>query len=1024
MNYPVTHHENNVINPALTGILAKTSTEEVDAVLQQSRVAPEPVSPSISPATTFVVVPKPYTTPARVPILLQVSGEFKREGLLSPSGNRDVIKIFKTPTGGVPLKFDGKDNEFHGLELEAGVRVFAEGVKASTKLDDFILTLDLAPGPTDVGPPATATLTAVELTLDICGPRTAPNVEPPVMPQPITSQPPSASAPDKWFGGRLVNEQDIIVSQERAMLIVRQPKPAAFTGQLVLRGVEVTGSTVGKASNKARLFTNETPNLIQLALNNPHQFSGVSPNGLRFFVQGSEPSFAARDMGFQLGIAGVEDDGDRVAVTVGVAPVIAMASSAIVVKKQPMNPARKAIRLSTSSAFSGTGTLSRSGNTAAIKLFKPDGTELSFATDPVFTDLELSGGGFQLLAEGVAPSGQLNDYQLTLSLTGSGSVQAGNPVTVKMTAFEFRLDVAVSRTAPGVDPAVLPQPPPTPPAPGTVTDKVNLGRFVQVRDPGFSHERAMLIIRRSNPEGFVGTLVLTPINAQVQAFVAEAPATGQTQVTMPFTVAANNIPANGTRLFVEATSVSAAVRDTGFQLGIQNLEPQGDRVLMTAVQFDLTLTAGDAVAATSFVRFGLWDKAFDPANGNLLNGATDATHFIGADTRRFLFRVRDPNATTPQLEWRTVKADNTDDHAPAAQPLQLQQTAPNSRLFFSSPVFLVTDEIDRQLQNSGLTVPAVNLLLPRIRKVTVDATHQLDGKVAATYSPAAGQTLRNATVLFARTPEERKRLRVHLVSVRASVGAAGVLSAARKTRATDLFRSLYAVCGIYADVIQAEIVIDPPASCLAWPTVYPGNAAFLAGPVVEGFGFVGNNLVPSASQLDIITVVRNLAGFAANDIYLVFVNRILAAPLPAPPPPPPVGTPPAAVAFQQNGGESFPDSFTAVGSLARGFTFVWAIVGSNNVEVHETTHVTTDLRNNAGGHYDLGLPRTAVPSPTTPGNVDGKNLMHRFPPAFATSVLDPKRLWNTEVTNSNYNPALVIPAQIDAIRSSRFVQNF
>ena len=81
--------------------------------------------------------------------------------------------------------------------------------------------------------------------------------------------------------------------------------------------------------------------------------------------------------------------------------------------------------------------------------------------------------------------------------------------------------------------------------------------------------------------------------------------------------------------------------------------------------------------------------------------------------------------------------------------------------------------------------------------------------------------------------------------------------------------------------------------------------------------------------------------------------------------------------------------------------------------------VTVDnLRNSAGGHFDLG---TAAAS--GPGNIDGRNLMQRFFLIANGNTADSKRLWDEDFTNNNISPAK-LPAQIAAIRASRFVRSF
>lgn len=681
-------------------------------------------------------------------------------------------------------------------------------------------------------------------------------------------------------------------------------------------------------------------------------------------------------------------------------PIINLATSVVVVKKTYTNPARQIVTLTTDGPFFRPGTFDRAG--AQIRFFDAavGGNEITFnGTDNVFSGAQLS-AGVQVFAEGATPSVALGDVVLTLTLT-PGATPIGPPVTATMTSVELTLDVALSRVAPGVDPPFMPQPPAVAPPAGTATDKFFLGRFVQVRDPGFSHERAMLIIQPPNPPVFTGNLVLTPVNAQVQTFANEGPASGQVPTIPPPLVIPGPIPATGRRVFADAASPSPAVRDTGFQLGIQNVEVEGDRVAMTAVQFDVTLTNTGAVVPTTFVRLGLWDHAFDPITGNLLNGAADAAHFIGADSRHFFFHLQDVNAVGPrEIEWRTVNADGTDDHAPVAQPLPLQETAPSSHLYFSRPVFVVTDNLDRDLTLSGLpggaAAVAPNLL--RIRKTTIDDTHQLDGRVAATYSPAPGQTMRSGAVWFERTVEERRRLRVHLVDVRSTVGGAGILSDARRNRVKQVCRAIYAVCGIFVDF--DEFQIDPPGAATIWTTNYPGDP-LAVNPSVEGFTLPGANLVPSLSQLALIKAVRNRpGGHVEDDLYLVFVEQIYRAPVPAPP----------GALRQGPRGESFPDSWVAATSLTRGFTFVRLRGGvTTTTDTHELTHMTTNLRNTAGGHFDIGDPR------------DTRNLMHNG--TIDNGCLGTKRVWNDPFNNAAITPSL-IPAQVDTIRSSRFVRPF
>jgi len=95
-------------------------------------------------------------------------------------------------------------------------------------------------------------------------------------------------------------------------------------------------------------------------------------------------------------------------------------------------------------------------------------------------------------------------------------------------------------------------------------------------------------------------------------------------------------------------------------LGLQGVEPDGDRVAITVIQLDIVAAAADDSPAATFVRFGLWDDAFDPATGNLRNNAAEAQNFVGSDSRHFFFRLRDASrAGTATIRWRTLFANNT-----------------------------------------------------------------------------------------------------------------------------------------------------------------------------------------------------------------------------------------------------------------------------------------------------------------------------------------------------------------------------
>lgn len=434
-------------------------------------------------------------------------------------------------------------------------------------------------------------------------------------------------------------------------------------------------------------------------------------------------------------------------------------------------------------------------------------------------------------------------------------------------------------------------------------------------------------------------------------------------------------------------------------------------VIIRVIQIDMIEVHTAATRAITFARVGLWDRSFNPATGNLRNGIADNNNFISLDSRKFHFRVRDSGASGEvTLRWRTVFEDGSDDDAPLSQDISLLETGSGTGVFISKAVFLVTDNTDRnQRTNSGLP-PAHSDAGPRnrgqsnhrIRKITVNNTHQLDNKILAECSPTS--TTRPAAsasiFVFNRTPEQRRRISVHLVNVRNRIDGVGILTNHRRDLVIQAFQSIYAVCGIYAEV--DEIILDPLASSIGWPMRYPGDTIAI-DPSVEGRTFSGGISTPSASEIDIMNKVRARLDYNTNDIYIVCVAHIFQNPVPPPP------------GSLRNccGGHAFADIFTNPGSPNRGFAFVAINSGiTEYADVHEASHITTNF-----GHFDL-QPTSAG----APGNIDGKNLMHRFLLRNNLGVSNPKRLWNRNFNNTHTSH--IIPAQINRIRASRYVHNF
>jgi outer membrane protein OmpA-like peptidoglycan-associated protein len=267
----------------------------IDVVLTPVGAQAPPVNPTIALGAPAVVVRKPNTNPARTTVTLGTSGPFVGTGTLTRSS--EAIHFFTAATGGTEITFDGTDNVFQGQQLAGSVQLFAEGAAASAAPDDVVLTLTLAGGASPVGPPAVATMTSVELTLDVCVSRVTAGVDPPTL-----------STADKVGVGRFLQVHDPQDTHERALVLVRPPNPGTFTGDLSLSGRDA----------RVAAFADEIPATGQVALPLPTTISPgtIPPGGARFFVEGTAVSAAARDTGFRLGLAGGEPDGDNFAATV------------------------------------------------------------------------------------------------------------------------------------------------------------------------------------------------------------------------------------------------------------------------------------------------------------------------------------------------------------------------------------------------------------------------------------------------------------------------------------------------------------------------------------------------------------------------------------------------------------------------------------------------------------------------------------------------------------------------------------
>jgi hypothetical protein len=287
--------------PAVAAAVAAPPRDEKTS---GSPVAKTKVSPVIEIDADAVVVKRSYTSPKRRAVRLSTDVSVSDgQGELSVSV-KDKIQFFKVESGGTALSFNAVDNVFSGSDLSRGVTLYAEGLAASDSVGDVVLTLALSGCSKPMGGPAKDKLTSVELTLDLGMSRDKPGAEPT-----------SLSSSDKNDKGRCVHVQYADTKHGRAMLLVHKAKPEAYAGKLavVARDERVTLFEKERPAKGDKPAGKQDPGgAWRCVLEN----GAIGKGGTKLWVQGAIVSTSQRDTGFMLGLEGIEDDGDRVAVTV------------------------------------------------------------------------------------------------------------------------------------------------------------------------------------------------------------------------------------------------------------------------------------------------------------------------------------------------------------------------------------------------------------------------------------------------------------------------------------------------------------------------------------------------------------------------------------------------------------------------------------------------------------------------------------------------------------------------------------
>ncbi|MFC1712436.1 carboxypeptidase regulatory-like domain-containing protein [Candidatus Poribacteria bacterium] len=194
--------------------------------------------------------------------------------------------------------------------------------------------------------------------------------------------------------------------------------------------------------------------------------------------------------------------------------------------------------------------------------------------------------GKKLWVQGAAKSAAMGDTGLKIELENLPDKE-GDRVT--MTVLKTELRICKSRTdVPSAgDPDFM-----------SDADKIDVGQYLHVQSENH-HGRAMLVVRKIEPDGFTGALVLTAwnidhsntetkasANHRVKLFNDEVPADNQAIQSFDLEIDYDDtFPNDGKKYWAEGASVSDQLCDTQIRLGIREYDKGCDRVSLTVVQF-------------------------------------------------------------------------------------------------------------------------------------------------------------------------------------------------------------------------------------------------------------------------------------------------------------------------------------------------------------------------------------------------------------------------------------------------------
>lgn len=213
---------------------------------------------------------------------------------------------------------------------------------------------------------------------------------------------------------------------------------------------------------------------------------------------------------------------------------------------------------------------------ATIVLFDNENPTPSDVAQPMPLTVDPAKLPLTFFAEGTTVSSAVRDTTLRLGIKG---IDPDGDHAV-MTVIEAKLDLFNGRNL-ATDTATA----------MSDDDKVAIGRFVHVQDTGATKRkhRAQIVVQQIKPAGFVGKLVLTATEtlatpsaaARTHLFASQAPGSGASLASPLEIDHPASFPAAGATRFIEGSTASAALVDSGYRLGVKDVDPDCDRVALT-----------------------------------------------------------------------------------------------------------------------------------------------------------------------------------------------------------------------------------------------------------------------------------------------------------------------------------------------------------------------------------------------------------------------------------------------------------